>query len=472
MKTLRARLALICGLLSLALCIVGITGFVSLKTVSSTYEHVAQVNLPNALLLQQMSLATGNSIRQIIRLGFSGLPDKEIEYLAGRFNDYAKKYEESDARYKAAPFAEGEQALYQPVAQHWQETLQVASTMISMRQKGDIDSFHRYLDGEFRTAYNAHGKALDTLIKFQEEQALNWAQRAQNIMSTSRNTVIAISALGLLLGLGVAAYIASELQRSLKNIATSVSETKNTVEQASEQLNHASQQLASSSTEATASLEETVASIEELTSMVKLNAGNASQASTLSRGSQDTALRGDSEIQSLISAMTDIKKSSRKIEEIITVIDDIAFQTNLLALNASVEAARAGEQGKGFAVVAEAVRTLAQRSAQAAKEITSLIKDSVTEVERGTVIADRSGVALKEIVSSVKMVTDLNTEIASASNEQSTGIAQISKAMNQLDQATQSNAASAEEAAASSEVMLRQAKILGEQVENLQKIVG
>ena len=191
--------------------------------------------------------------------------------------------------------------------------------------------------------------------------------------------------------------------------------------------------------------------------MVKLNADNAKEASSLSQASRKSAEDGESEIRNLIGAMTDISKSSKKIEEIINVIDDIAFQTNLLALNAAVEAARAGEQGKGFAVVAEAVRNLAQRSASAAKDITVLIKDSVEQISNGSKIADQSGEVLKNIVNSVKKVSDLNNEIASASAEQSNGISQISKAMNELDQATQRNASSAEETAASSEEMSSQA---------------
>ncbi|WP_374034632.1 methyl-accepting chemotaxis protein [Bdellovibrio bacteriovorus] len=472
MKSLRARLGMICGLLAFALIVVGGTGFVALRTVSDTYDHVVEVNLPNAMKLQHMSSATGNSVRQMVRLGYPNLPDKELEYLSKRFEEYVEKYAEADKAYQAVPFVEGEDAIYQKVASGWEATVATARKMIELRRTGQIDAYLGFLDGEFRTSYNAHGKALDELIQFQEEQGLMWSTRAQELMHSSRKILVMISVLGLILGIGVAVWIANQLHGNLKNIADTVAESKANVEQASEQLSLASQQLANSSTEAAASLEETVASLEELTSMVKLNAGNASQASDLSRNSQENAVKGDHEIQGLISAMTDINKSSRKIEEIIAVIDDIAFQTNLLALNAAVEAARAGEQGKGFAVVAEAVRALAQRSSQAAKEISSLIKNSVDQIEGGAVIADRSGIALKDIVDSVVKVSALNSEIASASSEQSEGIAQISRAMNQLDQATQSNAASAEEAAASSEMMLKQAKLLGEQVESLQKIVG
>ena len=211
--------------------------------------------------------------------------------------------------------------------------------------------------------------------------------------------------------------------------------------------------------------------MEELTSMVKANTENAKQAATLALNTTDIACKGEQQLQSLIQSMSFISNDSKKIAEITTVIDDIAFQTRLLSLNAAVEAARAGEQGKGFAVVADAVRSLAERSADSAQNIANLINESVERIEKGAEQASLSGEILKEIVQSVKKVADLNSEISVASNEQTTGIAQIGKAMNQMDQLCQSNAAAAEESAEASEKLALQANVLVESVNDLHRVV-
>jgi methyl-accepting chemotaxis protein len=234
---------------------------------------------------------------------------------------------------------------------------------------------------------------------------------------------------------------------------------------ATQQLSAASEQLSSGAQEQASSLEETAASLEEITGTVKQNADNAREANQLAVGSRDVAEKGGQVVVEAVRSMTEINRSSKKIADIITTIDEIAFQTNLLALNAAVEAARAGEQGRGFAVVASEVRNLAQRSATAAKEIKGLIQDSVAKVEAGSELVNKSGETLNEIVSSVKRVTDIIAEIAAASQEQSTGIDQVNVAVTQLDQVTQSNAAQTEELSST-------AQSLAAQAQQLQALVG
>ena len=239
------------------------------------------------------------------------------------------------------------------------------------------------------------------------------------------------------------------------------------IKDSTESINVASKEIASGNTDLSSrtetqasSLEKTATSMEELTSTVKQNAENAKQANQLAAGASEVAVRGGDVVGQVVTTMSSINASSKKIVDIISVIDGIAFQTNILALNAAVEAARAGEQGRGFAVVATEVRTLAQRSAAAAKEIKELIGDSVEKVGAGTKLVDDAGKTMEEIVSAVKRVTDIMAEITAASQEQSAGIEQVNMAITQMDEVTQQNAALVEEAAAAAESMEEQAGIL------------
>jgi methyl-accepting chemotaxis protein len=200
--------------------------------------------------------------------------------------------------------------------------------------------------------------------------------------------------------------------------------------------------------------------MEQMTSTVKQNADNAGEANQLALAARDQAEQGGAVVTQAVSAMRDINDSSRRIADITGVIDEIAFQTNLLALNAAVEAARAGEQGRGFAVVASEVRVLAGRSATAAKEIKDLIQDSVRKVQGGSLLVTQSGKTLEEIVASVKKVSDIVAEIAAASREQSTGIDQVNRAVTQMDEITQQNAALVEQATTSSQDMAEAARKL------------
>lgn len=254
------------------------------------------------------------------------------------------------------------------------------------------------------------------------------------------------------------------MQGSLARIVSDVRNGTDTIATASSQIAAGNLELSSRTEEQAASLEETTASIEELTSTIRQNAENARQANALAVTVSDVAMKGGAVVSQVVETMGSINASSRKIVDIIGVIEGIAFQTNILALNAAVEAARAGEQGRGFAVVAGEVRGLAQRSAAAAKEIKTLIDDSVAEVDHGNRLVGEAGVTMDEIVSGVRRVTDLMGEITTATREQFAGIEQVNHAIVQIDEVTQQNAALVEQASAATQSMQEQARTLAEAV--------
>jgi methyl-accepting chemotaxis protein len=247
---------------------------------------------------------------------------------------------------------------------------------------------------------------------------------------------------------------------NLVSVISKIREASDTINNASSEIAQGNADLSTRTEQQASSLEETASSMEEITSTVRLNAENANQANGLASQASQVASNGGDLIQEVVVTMSSINESSQKIADIIGVIDGIAFQTNILALNAAVEAARAGEQGRGFAVVASEVRTLAQRSANAAKDIKDLISDSVSKVESGNSLVNQSGETMKEIVTAIQRVNDIMSEIAAASAEQASGIDEVSKAVTQMDEMTQQNAALVEEAAAAAESMRTQASEL------------
>ncbi|WP_347232092.1 methyl-accepting chemotaxis protein [Janthinobacterium sp. 17J80-10] len=255
-----------------------------------------------------------------------------------------------------------------------------------------------------------------------------------------------------------------KMRDSLAEIVAEVRTGTDTIVTASGQIAVGNQDLSSRTEEQASSLEETASSMEQLTATVKQNADNAHQANRMAASASEVAMRGGTVVSQVVDTMSSINASSKKIVDIISVIDGIAFQTNILALNAAVEAARAGEQGRGFAVVATEVRTLAQRSASAAKEIKVLIGDSVEKVDTGARLVDQAGSTMNEILASIKRVTDIMGDITAASTEQTAGIEQINVAVSQMDQVTQQNAALVEEAAAAAQSMQDQAHGLSKAV--------
>jgi len=347
--------------------------------------------------------------------------------------------------------------------------------------------------------------ALKKLVEFQHQQMLTEARQSAERFEFARTLIVGLGSLAVLLACGVGYVVArgitrplseavriadrvaagdltqdvpvasrdetGQLMRALKSMNDSlaavvgrVRQGTDTIATASGQIASGNQDLSQRTEEQASSLEETAASMEELTGTVKQNADNARQANQLAQSASAVAEQGGAVVGEVVTTMDAINTASRKIVDIISVIDGIAFQTNILALNAAVEAARAGEQGRGFAVVATEVRNLAQRSAAAAKEIKGLIDDSVGKVSTGTELVSRAGQTMDEVVSSIKRVTDIMGEIAAASQEQTRGIEQVNQAITQMDQVTQQNAALVEEASAAAQSMREQAGSLVEAV--------
>jgi methyl-accepting chemotaxis protein len=332
------------------------------------------------------------------------------------------------------------------------------------------DAQARYV-GEYLPLRRHYNELSDALQARAREIARLEVEAVGADMRAAVARTIAALVTGVLLVAGAILIMTERLSRRLGGITGRIAAAGGDVAVASERLGIASREVSDGTTRAAAALEQSVAAVEELSSMVRQNTNHAKDAASRSLTTRSTAETGEGEVRKLNDAVLEIAQSSRRIEEIINVIEDIAFQTNLLALNAAVEAARAGEQGRGFAVVAEAVRTLAQRSAAAAKDITTLIKDSVERIGRAATVADGNGVVLRSIVESVRTTAELNAEIASASQEQANGLAQISQAMNELDGATQRNAGSAQESATAASGMADQAVALHQAVSELRRLV-
>jgi methyl-accepting chemotaxis protein len=375
------------------------------------------------------------------------------------------------AEYEATITLEEDRRLYQALAATLPPVLDAEHEVIALAQAGKqqeaLHVEHEKLDPAFERA-NLAAKALADFNTLNGERVGGEIRTV--VTSTKRLTLVGLGlavALAAVLGWVITRYV----NRALTRIAGSLAEGSSQVASASQQVSAASQSLAQGASENAAALEETSSSLEEMSSMTRKNAETADKAATLAGDAKASATRGNESMTRMADAIAEIEKSASETARIIKVIDEIAFQTNLLALNAAVEAARAGEAGKGFAVVAEEVRNLAMRSAEAAKNTSSLIEQSVQRSRNGVNICAEVRKSLEEIVGGAAKVNDLVAEIAAASKEQAQGIGQVNTAVSQMDKVTQSNAANAEESAAASEELSSQAAQLATIVAELEAMV-
>ena len=395
--------------------------------------------------------------------------------------------------------------LMQKIGDTGRDFLPIMDQVAQMALSGNTEQAKAVLFGDGNLKQIAYANALSDLVKWQETHIQQGAVDATQVYENARAFMLTNFLLALVLGIGYAIYATRSVTQPLKSavsaadriadgnltgpievtqrdetgqllqaldrMQTSLIETVGAVRRNADGVATASAEIAQGNTdlsqrteEQAASLEETAASMEELTATVKRNSENAKQGNTVASNASQVASEGGIVVGRVVATMAGITESSTKVGEIITVIEGIAFQTNILALNAAVEAARAGEQGRGFAVVAGEVRTLAQRSAAAAKEIKGLIEESVNRVRLGSQLVDDAGVTMTEVVRSVQSVAELMEEISSASAEQLSGIEQVNQAVMQMDQVTQQNAALVEQASAAAQSMSAQAIDLRERV--------
>ncbi|MEJ8811067.1 methyl-accepting chemotaxis protein [Variovorax ureilyticus] len=490
--------------LALVAAIAGI-GVVRLQGVGDATQEMTRQSLEKERLAAAWLLATStNSVRTFALLKSN---DPEVqEFLQKSIGQNSAVINETQQKLEEMLSTPEELALSKDIKSRRAEYVELRSTILKLKSDGKLDEATRLSKEKLIPTLDAYDASIRAMASHQKEQIDKAAGSIDELYRSGRNQVILLAALALAVGsvlawlltrsivepideaLLIAETVASgdlskdfesdrggdfgrllngmgEMEDMLTDMVGRIRTATDSIVVASRQIAAGNQDLSSRTEEQASSLEETAASMEELTSTVKQNADNARQANQLAVSASEVAVKGGKVVNEVVDTMASINESSRKIVDIIAVIDGIAFQTNILALNAAVEAARAGEQGKGFAVVASEVRSLAQRSAAAAKEIKSLIDDSVGKVDIGSALVDEAGKTMDEIVGSVRRVTDIMGEITAASQEQTSGIEQINQAITQMDQVTQQNAALVEEAAAA-------AASLQEQAGGLSQVVG
>lgn len=467
--TLKKQLWSLCGGFLLVLGAVGSLSFWNSKKLAENFDNVASVQLP---AVRNMTLADmmHDGLRSVVLaslLAAEGNDANELSAIAKEASEKSDDFKQYLANLEGLNLNENTKNAIAVTKPEMDLYIEQTARIVKLAQTEGFKVASAELP-----KFNQSFKALEDKMEGLGELIEKDAATAHDSTGSFHIWNLAMSIVGSLFCLIFGSWVTLTLTRRMASFSERIESTGQSLGNTSDQLNKASQDLASGATQSAASLEETVASLEELSSMVKLNSQNANSASALSSESFEASKAGAESVKKLIGSMEIIKNSSGKIEEVIQVIDDIAFQTNLLALNASVEAARAGEQGKGFSVVAEAVRSLAQRSADSAKDISKMIQESVQTINEGSATAQQSGALLDKLLESAKKVVEINNEIAGASQEQARGITLIGEAMAKLDQSSQQNAQVAQGVAQTSDQISNLSQGMQDLVGELQIMVG
>lgn len=497
------RLALVFGVLMLLLVIVTGIGALRLSELYSSAELTIGNLYPKAAASQRLAFLSMDRSRLTRNLILIKDPEAMAKNKASFDKDDEEVVKLFDQLDKAINTEKG-RALFNDIIAARGAYAEFSNEVVALAMKNDDQEATKVLYGPKYKSQAAYLGALNAMVEFQESRMKTGGEQARATYQSGLTMMLALGGLALVFGVAMSWFITRSLLKQLggepndaaraaRNIAEGnltedvftkpgddssmmfamktmrdnlvriVSDVRvgtDTIATASGEIASGNLDLSSRTEQQASSLEETASSMEELTSTVKQNADNARQANQLAVSASDVAVKGGAVVSQVVDTMNAINESAKKIVDIIGVIDGIAFQTNILALNAAVEAARAGEQGRGFAVVASEVRNLAQRSAAAAKEIKTLIGDSVDKVDAGSKLVDQAGETMQEVVSSVKRVSDIISEITAASAEQEAGISQINTAITEMDNVTQQNAALVEEAAAAAGSLQDQAEHL------------
>ena len=456
------------------LLVVGGIAYYALHKVSTTYEHVGNINLGNAITLGIME-KSGVHVRLITnRLALPFYEESEREKLRAAYSAVLQDYAQADKTYNEIPFVEGEAELYNPVAAAWKDLAGFGKVVVELSRSPrpeDRKRLEEILYKDLRTKAQAFQGAIDKLVAFQLAESKKWMGRAEEDRQLYSLVVSLVGAGGFALALALGLLISIGLSRNIGRMTGELDASSRQTLNAAQQVSSSSQSLAQGSSEQAANIEETSATLQEISAMTSSNEGNAGRMEQLAGEAQGNTRKGSEAMGRMVDSINAIKQSSDKTARIIKTIDEIAFQTNLLALNAAVEAARAGDAGRGFAVVAEEVRNLALRSAQAAKDTSALIEESQGRAAQGVNVSTEVSKLLSDVQQSVDQVALLAKDVATASREQTKGVGQINSAVTQMDQVVQSNAANAEETAAASEELSAQAEALAGIVRQLQTLV-